>query len=135
MTLRFERVTFLDEAMGDLRSLAERSQVVLVEVFRLLKALDEGVLAPVALHDYAKTGDLTDCAKIVVALDGEPEHRIVVRDLGTGNYEVSEVIAVEDRVDDLPYLLAGLRLGRLEDPVRMSDAQRRVDRIRRLRDR
>jgi len=135
VTLRFERVTFLDEAMGDLRSLAERSQVVLVEVFRLLKALDEGVLAPVALHDYAKTGDLTDCAKIVVALDGEPEHRIVVRDLGTGNYEVSEVIAVEDRVDDLPYLIAGLRLGRLEDPVRMSDAQRRVDRIRRLRDR
>ena len=135
MTLRFERVTFLEGAMGDLRSLAERSQVVLVEVFRLLKALDAGDLSPVALQDYGKTGDLTDCGKIVVALDDEPEHRIVVRDLGAGNFEVSEVIAVEDRTDDLPYLLAGLRLGRLEDPVRRSDTQRRVDRIRRLRDR
>ena len=135
MTIRFERVTFLDEAMGDLRSLAERSQVVLVEVFRLLKPLDEGVLAPVALHDYAKTGDPADCGKIVVALDGEPEHRIVVRDLGAGNFEVSEVTTIEDRTDDLPHLLAGLRLGRLEDPVRRSDAQRRVDRIRRLRER
>ena len=135
MTLRFERVTFLDEAMGDLRSLAERSQVVLVEVFRLLKALDAGDLSPVPLHDYANTGDLTDCGKLVVALDDEPEHRIVVRDLGAGNFEVSEVIAIEDRTEDLPYLLAGLRLGRLDDPVRRSDAQRRVDRIRRLRDR
>lgn len=135
MTLRFERVTFLDEAMGDLRSLAERSQVVLVEVFRVLKALDAGALAPVALHDYTKAGDLNDCGKIVVAVDNEPEHRIVVRDLGAGNFEVSEVIAIEDRTDDLPYLLAGLRLGRLEDPVRRSDAGRRVDRIRRLRDR
>jgi hypothetical protein len=36
---------------------------------------------------------------------------------------------------DLPYLLAGLRLGRLDDPVRRSDAQRRVARIRQLRDR
>jgi hypothetical protein len=51
VTLQFERVTFLDEAMGDLRSLAERSQVVLVEVFRLLKALDAGELSPLALHD------------------------------------------------------------------------------------
>jgi hypothetical protein len=36
---------------------------------------------------------------------------------------------------DLPYLLAGLRLGRLDDPVRRSEAQRRVARIRQLRDR
>ncbi|MTV27830.1 hypothetical protein FTX61_20790 [Nitriliruptoraceae bacterium ZYF776] len=135
MTLRFARVSFLDEAMDDLRRLADRSQVMLVEVFRLLKALDASALTPVPLHDYAKTGDLTDCAKIVVELAGEPEHRIVVRDLGGGNFEVSEVVAVEDRAEDLPYLLAGLRLGRLEDPVRRSDAQRRVDRIRRLRDR
>jgi hypothetical protein len=135
VTLRFERVTFLDEAMGDLRSLAERSPVMLVEVFRLLKALDAGALSPVPLHDYAKTGDLTDCGKIVVELAGEPEHRIVVRDLGGGDFEVSEVIAVEDRAGDLPYLLAGLRLGGFEDPVRRSDAQRRVDRIRRLRER
>ena len=135
MTLRFERVTFLDEAVRDLRRLAERSRSLLVEVFRLLKALDAGALSPVPLHDHAKTGDLSDCGKIVVVLAGEPEHRIVVRDRGGGDFEVSEVIAVEDRTGDLPYLLAGLRLRRLEDPVRRSDAQRRVDRIRQLRDR
>lgn len=133
MTLRFTRVTFRDEAIEDLRHLAERSRASLLEVFRLLKALDAGAVVPVPLHDYAKSGDLTDCGKIVVVVEGEPEHRIVVRDLGEGAFEVSEVVAVEDRAGDLPYLLAGLRLGRLDDPVRRSDAQRRVARIRRLR--
>ena len=61
---------------------------------------------PVPLHDYAKTGGLRDCSKIVVAVEGQPEHRIVVRDLG-GHFVVSEVVAVEDRTGDLPYLLAG----------------------------
>jgi hypothetical protein len=135
VSLRFTRVTFRDDAMQDLRRLAERSQPVLLEVFRLLKALDAGTLVPVSLHDYAKTGDLTDRGKIVVTVEGEPEHRIVVRDLGDAAFEVSEVIAVEDRTGDLPYLLAGLRLGRLDDPVRRSEAQRRVARIRQLRDR
>jgi hypothetical protein len=135
VSLRFTRVSFPDDAMQDLRLLAERSQPVLLEVFRLLKALDAGTLVPVSLHDYAKTGDLTDCGKIVVTVEGEPEHRIVVRDLGDAAFEVSEVIAVEDRTGDLPYLLTGLRLGRLDDPLRRSDAQRRVARIRQLRDR
>jgi hypothetical protein len=134
VTLRFTRVTFRDDAVEDLRRLAERSRTTLLEVFRLLKGLDAGSLSPVPLHDYAKTGDLTDCGKIVVAVEGEPEHRIVVRDLGKGAFEISEVIAVEDRTADLPYLLAGLRPGRLEDPIRRSDAQRRVARIRQLRD-
>jgi hypothetical protein len=135
VSLRFTRVRFRDDAMADLGRLAERSQPVLVEVFRLLKALDAGTLVPVMLHDHAKTGDLTDCGKIVVAVEGEPEHRIVVRDLGDATFEVSEVIAVEDRTGDLPYLLAGLRLGRLDDPARRSETQRRVARIRHLRDR
>jgi hypothetical protein len=135
VTPPFTRVTFRDDTMADLRRLAGRSQAVLLEVFRLLKELDAGELAPVPLHDYAKTGDLTDCGKIVVAVEGEPEHRIVVRELGEEGFEVSEVIAVEDRTGDLPYLLAGLRLGRLKDPVRRSDAQRRVARLRQLRDR
>lgn len=135
MTLRFERVTFHGEAMDDLRRLAERSRAILVETFRLLKALDSGEILPVPLRDFAKTGDLADCGKLVVELEGEPEHRIVVRDVGGGSFEVSEVVAVEDRSGDLPYLLAGLRLGRIEDPVRRSDAQRRVLRIRQLRGR
>ena len=77
------------------------------------------------------TGDLTDCGRIVVTVEGEAEHRIMVRDVGGDGVEVSKVIAVEDRTGDLPYLLAGVRLGRLEDPVRRSDAKRRVARIQR----
>lgn len=129
----FERVTFLDEALEDLRLVATRSPDVLREVFRLLKLLDAGGLTPRPLRDYAKTGDLTDCGKIIVALQGQPEHRVVVRGDG-GNFEICQVIAVEDRMQDLPYLLAGIRLGRIIDPVRRSDAGRRVHRIRRLLD-
>lgn len=129
---RFEWVVFRDEAMQDLRSLAERSRPLTLEVFRLLKQLDAGELTPTPLHDYAKTGDLSDCGKMVVVVEGEPEHRIVVRDLG-GHFLVSEVIAVDDRSEDLPYLLAGLRLGRLDEPVRRSEAERRIARLRRYR--
>jgi hypothetical protein len=130
---KFERVTFLDEALEDLKLVATQSQDVLREVFRLLKLLDAGRLTPRPFHDFAKTGDLTDCGKIVVALTGQPEYRIVVRGEG-GTFAVCEVIAVEDRMQDLPYLLAGIRLGRLIDPVRRSDAGRRVHRLRKLLD-
>jgi hypothetical protein len=99
------------------------------EVLRLLKQLDAGELLPRRLQDYAKTGDLTDCGKIVVEVEGEPEHRIVVRDVGRGNFEVCEVITVEARNEDLAYVLAGVRLGRINDPVRRSDISRRVNRI------
>jgi len=129
----FTNVTFLDEAMDDLRIVAQRSRPVLLEVFRQLKLLDAGKLTPRPLHDFAKTGDLSDCGKIVVAVDGEPEHRIVVQRVGA-TFAVTEVIAVEDRSGDLPYLLAGLRLGRIKDPIRRSDAGRRVHRIRKLRE-
>jgi hypothetical protein len=128
------RVRFLAAAADDMRALAQRSRPVLIEVFRFLVLLDRGSISATPLQDFAKTGDLRDCGKLVVAVEGEPEHRIVVREVG-GRYEVVEVVAVEDRTGDLPYLLAGLRLGRLDDPVRRSEAQRRVVRIRRLLDR
>lgn len=124
-------VTLRGDALEDLREIAARSREVAIEVLRLLKLLDGGRLSPVRLNDYAKTGDLSDCGKIVVEVSGHPEHRIIVRDLGRGRFEVSEVIAIEARVEDLAYLLAGLRLGRIVDPVRRSDTSRRVDRIRR----
>jgi hypothetical protein len=127
-------VRFLAAAADDVRALAQRSRPVLEEVFRLLILLDRGSISATPLQDFAKTGDTRDCGKLVVAVEGEPEHRIVVREVG-GRFEVVEVVAVEDRTGDLPYLLAGLRLGRLDDPVRRSEAQRRVARIRRLLDR
>lgn len=129
----FERVTFLDAALDDLKLVEARSQAVLAEVFRLLKRLDAGTASPQPLHDFAKTGDLSDCGKLVVALPNEPEYRIVVRGQGA-MFTVCEVIAVEDRTQDLPYLLAGLRLGRIDDAVRRSDAGRRVYRIRKMLD-
>lgn len=129
----YERVQVLDEAVADLRTIGSRSPAVLREVLRRLKRLDAGVERPQPLNDFSKTGDLRDCGKLVVALPGEPEYRIVVRSVD-GFFHVSEVVAVEDRTKDLPYLLAGLRLGRLEDPIRRSDAQRRVWRIRKLLD-
>jgi hypothetical protein len=131
---RFERVRFLDEAIEDLRLLATRSRPVLVAVFGILKQLDDGSVVPTPLRDYGKTGDLTDCGKLVVAVDGEPEHRIVVRDVD-GGFTVSEVIAVDERTGDLPYLLAALRLGRIEDPGRRSEAARRIHRLRTMRER
>lgn len=127
----FTNVTFLDEAVDDLRRIAQRWPELVVEVLRLLKQLDAGTLMPRRLNDYAKTGDLSDCGKIIVALDDVPEHRIVVRDIGRGTFEVCEVITVEQRTEDLAYILAGLRLGRVTDPVRRSDIGRRVDRIQR----
>lgn len=127
----YERVQFLDAALDDLRELAGRSPAVLREVFACLKRLDQGSLLPTPLQDFAKTGDLTDCGKIVIALEDEPEYRVVVRNV-EGDFHVSEVIAVEDRTGDLPYLLAGLRLGRIQDPVRRSDTLRRVFRLRKM---
>jgi len=126
----YQNVVLTAHALADLRQIEKRSLDVLAQVFRWLEQLDNGTLQPTRVQSFAKTGDLTDCGKIVVLVDGEPEHRIVVRDLG-GSFQVSEVFAVENRTDDLAYLLAGLRLERQGHPIRRSDASRRIARIRR----
>ncbi len=92
----------------------------------------QGTLRPTPLEHYAKTGDLSDCGKVVVETAGHPEYRIVVRDAG-GAIEIIEVVTVEERADDLAYLLAGVRLGRITDPIRRSDTDRKIARIRKLR--
>jgi hypothetical protein len=63
---------------------------------------------------------------------GHPEYRIVVREVG-GTIEIIEVVTVEERADDLANLLAGVRLGRITDPIRRSDTDRKIARIRKLR--
>ena len=124
----YRNVSFLRAAADDIRSLNSRRPDVVREVFVLLKQLSEGRLQPQRLRSFGKTGDLSDCGKIHVVVEGHPEHRIVVR--GTeGSFVVVEIVAVEERADDLAYLLAALRLGRLVDSVRRSDTQRRVARI------
>ena len=57
----FANVTFLDEAVEDLRRIAQRWPELAIEVLRLLKQLDAGTLTPRRLNDYAKIGDLPDC--------------------------------------------------------------------------
>jgi hypothetical protein len=81
-----------------------------------VEALDQGTLRPTPL----KHGDLSDCGKVVVETVGHPEYSIVVREVG-GTIEIIEVVTVEERADDLAYLLAGVRLGRITDPIRRSD--------------
>ena len=119
-------------AIADLRGIQHRARPVLTEVFRALKQLDEGTLRPVPLKDYAKTGDLSDCGKIVVETEGHPEHRIVVRTVGAA-CEVHEVVTVEERTQGLAHLLTGVSLGRIADLSRRSDTERKIARIRKLR--
>ena len=62
-------------------------------------------------------------------VEGEPELRVVVRDLGKDRFEVVEVVTIAERADDIAYLVSALRLGRISDPVRRSDTERRLARI------
>lgn len=128
----FTRVQFTNAAISDLHGIRERAAPVLSSVFTALKALDQGTLRPTPLQHYAKTGDLRDCGKVVVETAGHAEYRIVVREVG-GTIEIIEVVTVEERTDDLAYLLAGVRLGRITDPIRRSDTDRKIARIRKLR--
>ena len=87
---------------------------------------------PTLLKYYAKTGDLRDCGKVVVETDGHPEYRIVVREVG-GSIEIIEIVTLEERADDLAYLLAGVRPGRITDRIRRSETDRKIARIQKLR--
>ena len=128
-TGRPARLVVTTAALQDLRSVGERHPPVLVETVRLLRLLEQGRVRVQSLRNFGKTGDLSDCGKIPVIVAGMPEHRIVVRDRGNGRFEVVDVVAVEERAGDLVYLLTAVRLSRLADPIRRSDAERRLSRI------
>ena len=123
------RVLVTEWARDDLRAIQLRHPDVVVKVLSLLQQLESGRLLVRRLRSFGKTGDLSDCGKIPVLVDGAPEHRIVVRELGDGDFEIVEVVAVEERADDLVYLLTALRLSRLVEPVHRSDVERRVARV------
>lgn len=128
----FERVQVTPGAIEDLHGIRDRAAPVLRSLFVALKRLDAGTVQPTPLNDFNKTGDLSDCGKVVVETEGHPEYRIVARSVGS-TVEIIEIVAVEERARDLAYLLAGVRLGRITDPIRPSDTQRRIARIIRLR--
>jgi len=105
-----------------------------VEALRIAKRVDERTLAGKQLRYFSKTGDLTDCFRVYFgAAHGEDTHRMVFRELDDGA-EVVEVVVLAERDADIPYLLAALRLGRLDDPLRQADARRRIAKARRKRD-
>jgi hypothetical protein len=126
---RTVRVLVTEWARDDLRAIQPRHPDVVVKVLSLLQQLESGRLQVRRLRSFGKTGDLSDCGKIPVLVDGAPEHRIVVRELGDGDFEIVEVVAVEERADDLVYLLTALRLSRLVQPAHRSDMERRVARV------
>ena len=139
--MSFDRVTFTDDAVEDLKELRRQDQRLVVEALRIAKRIDDGTICTKQLDRYTKTGDLTDCSRAYfgATADGD-SHRIVLRDVGgedpaagaeASRIEVVEVVAVAERANDVAYLLTALRLGRLDsDPVRKADAQRTIARAR-----
>ena len=123
------RVTFLDEAVHDLVELHSTRPLAARAVVSVLLKLEKGDVRPQRLRFFSKTGDLSDCGKLTVLVDDEPELRVVVRDVGDDGFEVVEVVAIAERADDLAYLVTALRLERITDPVRKSDTTRRLARI------
>lgn len=132
--MRFKRVRFTDESKQDLHGLQQDDPALLVEALRTAKLLDTGRLEGRRLRDFSKTGDLTDCRAVYFGVDEDDDtHRMVFREDASG-IDVLEVVAVGERADDIAYLLAGLRLGRIEEPERRAGARRQVERSRRRRE-
>lgn len=122
----FARVRFTAAALDDLRRIAERDRALVVAALKLAARVDRGETQPTPLRQFSKTGNLSDCAKAVFGLPGsEDSHRMVFQHDGR-DWRVLAVIVVEERTDDIPYLLAGLRLGRITDPVARGKVQRRL---------
>lgn len=126
--MSFTRVVFTADAKADLHDLASVDPRLVIEAMRVSLAVDQGTLPGKRLEDFAKTGDLSDCFRVYFGATGDDDtHRIVFRDVDGG--VVVEAVSVAPRDEDLPYLLAGLRLDRI-DSSRTTDAQRKVTRIR-----
>lgn len=131
--MSFRRVQFTEAAEEDLEELHRRDRRLVAEALRLAKRVAQGALAGKRLQRYSKTGDLTDCSRVYFgATPGDDTHRIVFREVDGGT-EVVEVVAVAERQSDVAYLLAALRLDRLDDPIRRADARRRIAQTRKRR--
>jgi hypothetical protein len=125
----FDRLRFTTAALADLQRLNDDEDPQLVAAaLKVLAAVDRGDIQPKPLTFMAKTGDLTDCSRVYFGLSaGDDTHRVVLHHEPDGL--TIEAIAADTRSDDIPYLLAGLRLGRLEG-LRRVDALRMLARMR-----
>jgi hypothetical protein len=124
------RIRLTEAARSDLRDLEQQDPRLLVEALRVIQRVGRGDVEPKPLRPFGKTGDLSDCSRVYFgAPPDEDTHRVIFRTVAD-QVEILEVVVVEERRGDLAYLLAALRLERLHDPVRRSDAQRAVFRLR-----
>lgn len=131
--MSFTRVRFTEAAVEDLAELKGRDGRLVLEALRVAKQVDQGTLVGKELRYFNKTGDLTDCFRVYFgATAGEDTHRIVFREVD-GEAEIVEVVSIAERDGDVAYLLAALRLDRLDDPVRRADAQRGIAQARKKR--
>lgn len=123
-------------ARQDLHDLKQHDIGLVRAALRLAKRIERAEIDGVPLRDFGKTGDLGDCRKAYFGADaGADTHRMVFRLLRGDAIEIVEIVSVGEREGDVAYLQAALRLGRIDDPVRRSDAQRRVSRARQRRTR
>ncbi|MGI9015987.1 MAG: hypothetical protein ACR2HR_02595 [Euzebya sp.] len=125
---RPSRPRFTTQAAADVHAIAQVDRDLANMALHLAIDLHEGRRDHTPLNDRVKTGDLSDCYKATFGHDTRrPSHRLVYR-LVDGDMEVVEVVAAGPREDDVAYLMAGLRLGRINDPYRRSLAQRIIHR-------
>lgn len=125
---------FTGAARQDVRELARTDVALARAALRLAKGIASGEVQGVPLRRFGKTGDLGDCRKAYFGRQADDDtHRLVFRVRRDGTVEIVEVLVVAEREGDVAYLLAGLRLGRLDDPVRRADAERSIARTRRRR--
>lgn len=128
--MSLDRVRLTELALDDLRGLHQQDPALVVEALRVIKRVDQRQLSTKPLRPFGKTGDLSDCSRAYFGATPDADtHRIVFRQTGD-TIEILQVVAVDERRGDLAYLVAALRLGRIRDPIRRSDAQRAVSRLR-----
>lgn len=123
---RSPRPQFTKAAAADVHRIAEVDRGLAEQALRLAIDIHDGRATGAPLNERGKTGDLSDCFKAPFGHEVDrPSHHLVYRLVGDG-VEVVEVVAVGPREQDVAYLLAGLRLGRIADEKRRSLAERIV---------
>jgi hypothetical protein len=128
-TQRPARPSFTSQAAQDVHDIARTDRALATMALHLAIELHNGEREHKPLDDRVKTGDLGDCYKAPFGHDADrPSHRLVYR-LLQDQLQVVEVIAVGPREQDVAYLMAGLRLGRITDPYRKSMTERIVHRV------
>jgi len=115
------QLSWLAAAEADVGRIDAEDPAVAKLALRLAKKLEAGTISGVRLEDMSRTGDLSDCFKVLFGVGNPPSHRLTYRQIEPAEptvqvgpvVEVVEVVAVEQRDQGYVYLLTASRLGRL----------------------